>query len=260
MPRPVGDWTKDKLQVLASYLPAYLQATTRATERVYVDGFAGPGTNILRSSAVIAGSPLIALDAKAKNGTTFDRFIFIEKDDDAFAELTDTVSRHPLAKRATLLHGNVNEKLPNVLLQVNRRSPTFVFLDTEGIEPEWRTIESIAAWQTELLINFPFGMAIKRNIGSPKVTNYFGTGEWRSHWDAPGPGRTRRILDFYRGRLQALGYEHMLPNDPLVKARGNRKLYYLVFASKVAIAPGIMKWVTDQPDFRGQMKMQLDDR
>ena len=47
MPREVGPWTKDKLKVVEDYLSPYLTATQRATERVYIDAFAGPGTNIL---------------------------------------------------------------------------------------------------------------------------------------------------------------------------------------------------------------------
>ena len=45
MPRIVGDWTLDKLKIIEQYLPAYLTATQRATERIYIDGFAGPGRN-----------------------------------------------------------------------------------------------------------------------------------------------------------------------------------------------------------------------
>ena len=35
MPRQVGEWTKDKLRLLQLYLPGYLQATTRALDRIW---------------------------------------------------------------------------------------------------------------------------------------------------------------------------------------------------------------------------------
>ena len=80
MPREIGQWTKDKLKYLSEYLPVYLKATTRAMERIYIDGFAGPGTNKIKDTGeTIHGSPLIALHAIASNGTRFSRLYFIEK-------------------------------------------------------------------------------------------------------------------------------------------------------------------------------------
>jgi three-Cys-motif partner protein len=78
MLRNVGEWTKDKLKILTSYLPAYLTATTSTLERFYIDGFAGPGLNRLASTGeLVDGSPLIALDALASNGTKFTKLFFI---------------------------------------------------------------------------------------------------------------------------------------------------------------------------------------
>jgi three-Cys-motif partner protein len=261
MPREVGTWTQDKLKILARYLPGYLQATTSALERIYIDGFAGPGTNTIRGSGkIIDGSPLIALKARAMNNpTAFSRLYFIDSDRDTLNELEDTVASRGLGGRATFVHGDVNAHLPRVVRQLPRRSPTFVFLDPAGIDPQWSTIEAIAPWRTELLINFPFGMAIKRNLTSPKVTEYFGTDEWRTLWQSSGRGRTRAILDLYKERLRGLGYEHTIPNDLVVRAGGNRRLYYLLFATKAEIAPGIMNWVFGQPDAAGQMKMPLPE-
>ena len=60
MPRIVGDWTLDKLKIIEQYLPAYLTATQRALERVYIDAFAGPGRNEIKGSGdIVDGSPLI---------------------------------------------------------------------------------------------------------------------------------------------------------------------------------------------------------
>ena len=59
MARDVGDWTREKLKLLELYLPGYLSATTKAQDRIYIDGFAGPGKNQLRSAPreIIDGSP-----------------------------------------------------------------------------------------------------------------------------------------------------------------------------------------------------------
>ena len=191
MARDVGEWTKDKRKILELYLPGYLGATTRTRERIYIDGFAGPGLNRLdRTGEIINGSPIIALEAQAQNGTSFDRLFFIESDPETVRELAELVRSHDLGGKAQVIHGDVNQKLPEVLGQVNKRSPIFLFLDTVGIDPSWDTIVQAADWQTELLINFPLGMSINRNAGSPKVDDYFGTPEWLPRWEGGRRSRT----------------------------------------------------------------------
>lgn len=257
VPREVGPWARDKLRLLSQYLPVYLKATTGALERIYVDGFAGPGRNQIEgTSQLIDGSPLIALSAVAENGTRFSRLFFIENDPNTVAELRNCVDQHPEGGRATIVPGDVNIELPRLVQGLNKRSPTFVLLDTQGIEPSWHTIEAISPWKTELFINFPFGMAINRNPGA-KVTRYFGTEEWKPIFNSNRTGRVKELLDLYKQRLRALGYEYLMDADPLITATGGQRLYYMVFASKVKPGQDIMRWVQKQPDSDGQMQLPL---
>ncbi|UNC91644.1 hypothetical protein [Candidatus Contubernalis alkaliaceticus] len=39
----VGEWSKEKLKYLQAYLPAYTNATQKARQKFYIDGFAGKG-------------------------------------------------------------------------------------------------------------------------------------------------------------------------------------------------------------------------
>ncbi len=257
MPRPVGPWTLDKLKVLEDYLPGYLQATTRAMETIYVDAFAGPGTNRVRDGRIVDGSPLIALKAASRNGTRFSRFYFIERDPTTAAELKSSIAHLEASRRAEVVIGDVNEALPCVVQRLPLQSPTFVFLDAVGIEPKWRTIEAISRWRTELLITFPLGMSIKRNLHSPKVTEYFGTDAWRPLFDARRWNTTRGLLDLYIGELRRLGYEYTPEIDRLIKTRRNLHLYYLVFASKKEAGKRIMDWVNRQASAGGQLPLDL---
>jgi three-Cys-motif partner protein len=259
MPRDVGSWTQDKLKILQQYLPAYLAATTRARERIYVDAFAGPGLNRLRGrNLTIDGSPLIALDARARNGTKFDRLFFIERHPAVAAELRGVLKTRDKTQRASVIEGDVNKELPKLITRIPQRSPTFVFVDPEGIEPQWTTIEAIAPWRTELLINFPLGMSINRNPDSAKVTAYFGTNRRRELWTSTRPGRTHELLQLYKERLGKLGYQYTTEDDRLIKTSRGRHLYYLIFVSKLAIAAQrIMTWVLKQPDSAGQTRMPI---
>jgi three-Cys-motif partner protein len=225
-------------------------------DRIYIDAFAGPGTNLLRRSRqVIDGSPLIALKARADSGTAFTDFFFIEAKPETARELHETISPWNEEGRARVIVGDVNQALPQVIAGLNRRAPTFVFLDTDGIEPSWSTIERIAPWRIELLINFPLGMSINRNPDSAKTLAFFGTDECLPILRSSETGRTRALLDLYKGRLADLGWVHTTTDDRLIKTEQNRRLYYLVFASKVVTGQTIMNWVFQQPDARGQARL-----
>lgn len=259
MPREVGPWTKDKLKILSQYLPAYLNATRRAIERVYIDAFAGPGKNQIEGTdEIIDGSPLIALSARGSNGEGFNRFFFIENNPKAVIELREQVAKANPVGRVEVIQGDTNIELPRVIRRINRESPTFVFLDTARIEPRWETIESLAPWRTELLINFPLGMAINRNPDSEKTEEYFGTPEWRPLWDAGRRSRTSGLIDLYVKRLISLGWEYPVSDPRLIKDDGNRNLYYLLFASKRDIGKQIMDSVFGQPDSSGQARFKLE--
>ena len=255
MPRVAGPWVLEKLKLLESYLPGYLQATKDARDRIYIDGFAGPGWNRIRDQQdCVRGSPLIALDAVGKdNRVPFTKLIFIEGDRGTANELTGAIEAHGTDRKWDIEVGDVNEVLPTIVRSLPKRAPTFVFLDTQGIDPRWDTIKAISAWRTELLINFPLGMSINRNPDSPKVDEYFGTKEWRSLWD----GRRSAVVDFYRKRLREIGYTAQ-PKDPrIINTRNGfgQHLYYLIPAGKHEASPNIWNWVLQQPGASGQGRL-----
>lgn len=258
MPRKVGAWTQDKLKVVADYLPAYLTATQKAMRRVYIDAFAGPGRNELeRTGEIIDGSPLIALDAKGKDGRGFDRLFFIESNAAAAEELRATVAERDGRNRAEIIQGDVNVALPWLIERINKKSPTFVLLDPAGIDPAWETVKSLADWQTELLINFPLGMSINRNPDSEKTESYFGSSEWRDHWDGGRLSRTSGLIRFYLERLAELGWTKQPDYARSVRGDGNQYLYYLLFASKHEAGGALMNWALAQPDSAGQIPLRL---
>jgi three-Cys-motif partner protein len=99
-------------------------------------------------------------------------------------------------------------------------------------------------------------MGINRNPSSEKVNDYFGTEAWREIWELTKPGKTRELLDLYKGRLKELGFGFTTDVDPVIQDSGH-PLYYLVFVSKVEPAKRIMKWVQDQPDSAGQLRFKF---
>jgi three-Cys-motif partner protein len=256
MPRTVHLWTKDKLLILERYLPGYLQATTSTFDRVYIDAFCGPGKNLVSETGeLIDGSPLIALKSEAQNSTRFTKYIFIDNDTQNIDELRQNIVTLPQAGLCEFICGDVNTELPKAVRSLNQRAPAFVFLDTEDIEPRWSTIEAIADWRVEFLINFPLGMGINRNPDSLKTLEYFGTRDCLPLLQSSGTGRVRSILDLYKSRLKDLGFSYTTEDDRLIKTQDNHGLYYLIFVSKRQPAKPIMDWVLQQPDSKGQGRL-----
>jgi len=156
-----------------------------------------------------------------------------------------------------VIRGDANVELPRIMRAINRRSQTFLFLDPEGIDPYWKTIESVAPWRTELLINVPLGMSINRNWDSAKVLDYFGSSDAVKMWQSGSPTWRRELLDFYKLRLKKLGYIYPTGDDILVRRQSGQHLYYLVHVSKVEPAPRIMQWVQRQPTAAGQLRLKI---
>lgn len=247
----IGQWSVLKLKFLESYLRAYLLATKTADHKYYIDCFAGLPEYTLRTSGEkVAGSSVIALETPGN----FDEYIFIELDDERIAQLNDLRKSYP-SKNISVYKGDCNREIKNILPRINKRSPIFIFLDTDGINIEWKTIEYASQWKCELLINFPFYMSIKRQMpwdenkmqqaSEKSITAFYGTDTWkRILYDQykPQQQRNNELIHLYKNNLETLGFKYVLFSDTFTTNTGN-KLYYLVFAGNHPVGAKIMKHV-----------------
>ena len=70
-------WTRNKLAILADYLPAFNAASAKSPERVYIDLMAGEPANVDKDTGEsIDGSARVAMAAKP----AFTRLVFCERD------------------------------------------------------------------------------------------------------------------------------------------------------------------------------------
>lgn len=110
-----GNWTEEKLNIFTSYLDAYLIALqNQKFKKIYIDAFAGTGEiETSDGGQYLVGSAKRALSADKK----FDRYFFIEKDEDKAAELWAMVdSEFPELKRSVSVYcGDANEKLEQII-------------------------------------------------------------------------------------------------------------------------------------------------
>jgi three-Cys-motif partner protein len=257
--RPGGAQTRVKLSIFGDYLRKFAGASRKAPDRFYIDGFAGGGKGIDPTTGEeYDGSAALALSVEPP----FTRVILVEKDTGRAGQLGELAARHGGVQ---VYPGDVNVEIPKVLATLNPKAPTFAFLDPEGTQLQWTTLEALAAhkrgrgrFKVELLVLFPLQMAVLRLLNfktgkiplahARRLDSMLGAETpWREivamrvRGDISTPEETEHaFLDAYaRGLHRRLGYEYVL-HCAVASERG-RPLYYLVFASDCDVGERIMR-------------------
>jgi three-Cys-motif partner protein len=284
--RPWGFWTESKLDMLSAYLPAFTTASKqRARSTVYLDLFAGQAANISRETGrAIEGSLLRALRTDPPF-TVLRGFELAQ----ARADSLQRACRAEFPYRDVRVHpGDVHETLRPALeaLLRYRWSPTFAFIDPDGVEARWELLETLVAFKApgakkvELLLLLPdpqIGRVVNDKLdpdnldrAEQQVTDLFGSSEWRPILAARRAGvldaeqARDELTNLMRWRLEtALGYRftHTLR---LTNTTGV-PLYDMVFASDHGVGDKIMKSVygkaaTRFPQMRQEARARLRDR
>src|SRR5690349_16523429 len=182
----VGPWAREKLNALGQYLNFYTTVLKKQGHwlrgTIFFDAFAGAGLARIRTKnesnfparlfssdvkmgaaeiAFLKGSPRVALDI----ANPFTRYIFVDRDPARIAELNALKLEYEGRRDVTVQQNDANEALRKWLAsridwRVHR---AVVFLDPFGMQVSWKSIHALAVTRAiEVLINFPFGMAINR--------------------------------------------------------------------------------------------------
>ena len=119
--------------------------------RNYVDLQAGPGKNRI-GRRIVFGTPLIALTANFPATG----FYFNELDKSNFDALSKRVNASDLKNTTHLFNDDANDIVTTVCRDLERQSGlNIAFVDPEGLEIEWSTIERLArVKRMDLIINF----------------------------------------------------------------------------------------------------------
>jgi three-Cys-motif partner protein len=253
-----GAQTRTKLSIVRDYLPAFTAVTSKARDRIYLDAFAGSGRGLdPRTGDEYDGSAALSLKVEPR----FTEVHFVEKDAARAAELRTLAAAHP---NAHVLVEDANIAIPRLIETLNRHAPTLAFLDPEGTELHWATVEALARHKApgrtkiELLILFPLQMAVLRLLNfkgeeiplahRKRLDAMLGAeSPWREIvtlrlTGVIGPEETEQaFLNAYcDGLHKRLGYKHVLHRA--VANEHGRDLYYLVFASDSDVGRRIARW------------------
>lgn len=263
-PREWSYWTRNKLQILADYLPRFNSASQRSEQRIYIDVMAGGPDNVEKHTGEkFDGSPTIALQADP--GFTALRFGELGvKADKLSAALAE---RFPSDKRYKVIKGDCNETIDELLRELHPISwaPTFAFLDQQGAEIHWTTIEKLARfrqnknnWKTELWILMSPAMIARGVRGTnseayeQQVSRLYGGDDWLQikqalHSRTITAGQYRReMVNLMRYRLETdLGYQ-FTHRIPMTMSTNKMTIFDMVFATDHDVGDRIMQHLYNQ--------------
>jgi len=271
--RAAGEWVKFKLDYLSRYIDIFETSMRRKWDRrFYIDLLSGPGKNrIKKTNEVLFGSPLIALTTKYP----FTNYIFNEIDNNYYEALAKRLKEglNPQIK-VDLYNSDCNLVVDEIIRKEGyslNASLNFCFLDPEGLNVKWSTMEKLANVRRMDILFFYPQEGIARNIEhyyeseeACKLDEFFGDREWRYiYTDLKKKNQLRFIhrhfIDYYKSKLQQLGYidfsnDH-IEDAPLIRSSKTKApLYRLVFASKHELGNIFWKKIS-KIDFTGQKRL-----
>jgi len=262
----IGYWSEVKLDIVRKYAQAYSQILAKKRfEYAYIDGFAGSGVHLARSSnEFVPGSPLNALHVVPP----FHRYFLVDLDGDKI----DQLSGFPEVKgRAdvALIHGDCNSVLieqvfPQVRYQDYRRA--LCVLDPYGLHLNWEVIETAGKMKSiEIFLNFPI-MDMNRNAlwrrpdqasaeGQARMTAFWGDDSWRQaayrqeltlFGEEDVKLGNEEVVAAFSERLRSVaGFESVLQPLPMRNST-NAVVYYLFFASHQPVAAKIVQEIVNK--------------
>ena len=268
-PREWGFWTEVKLDALERYLARFTTASQRSPTTLYLDLFAGSVDNVRRDDNArhFTGSTVRAIETTPP----FTHLRFFEKGSRARQLEGDLSSRFPGDRRYRVVGEDCNKAITHTLDDLRSEgldwSPTFCFVDPDGLNVTWSTLAQIASFKTarartkaELLVllshttiprlaGWDSAQGLDEELAS-SVTDFFGTPVWRRihqrRTNSLSAAEARHLYTtLFRYRLQeTLGYEATLTIE-----MGNERgapVYVLVFATDHPAGTRIMSSVLEE--------------
>jgi len=236
--RATGPWVLDKKHYLERYLDIFSRGVRRkwAGKLSYVDLFSGPGRSIIRGSQEdIEGSPLVSLKYN------FAHYVFVDIPE-VLSSLRQRLSGHPRFSQVTLIEGDCNAVIDEVLRALPSNHLTLAFIDPTGLQIQFRTIQRLVHnRKVDMLMTIQFGMGIRMNLPlyaqteGTALSDFLGNAGWRDDFHSGGsPSQiARRVLNRYVQQLKDLGYSTVQDREIEIRTdESNLLLYFMVLASR----------------------------
>ena len=257
----VGHWTEIKLDILRKYAEAYANILSKQKaikHYAYIDGFAGAGTHIAKSTGeAINGSPAIALNIK--HG--FSHYHFIDMDGQRVEQLKLLAAGRD---NVTVYCGDCNDILLKQVFPKCRFSDfrrALCLLDPYDLNPGWEVVREAGQMKSvEIFLNF---MIMDANMNvlwknpdkvpqaqKERMNAFWGDDSWGKvgyrkerglFGDIEEKAPNIQIANAYGRRLKELsGFKYVPEPLPMRNSKG-AVIYYLFFASNNDVGAKIAK-------------------
>jgi three-Cys-motif partner protein len=182
-----GPWCVTKLIALAYFVDIYTRIIPRMPffkKMRYIELLSGAGLcRIDETGDIIAGSALIAATMCNQQ---FDEYIFIELDEKKAKALKDRMK--VITPNALIIQDNCNNVISEIIPTFNDNDHYLAFVDSEGLEVDWSTINTLLSKQGDMIFNFQsqmvnrvVGRANSGSLGDVKRLNqFYGDDRWRN--------------------------------------------------------------------------------
>jgi len=247
----VGYWSEMKLEILRDYSKAYatvLRKQPLIRGFAYVDGFAGAGTHVSRTTGEeIDGSPAIALQVEPP----FSQYHFIDMD----GKRADRLRRIAAGREDVMVYeGDCNhvlleEVFPRCLYTDYRRA--LCVLDPYDLNPNWKVVRIAGEMRSiEIFLNF---MIMDANMNvlwkdpdrapelqKERMNAFWGDSTWRDaaytrerglFGDLEQKSSNEALVRAYRKRLKEIAGFRYVPEPIAMRNSKGAVVYYLFFAS-----------------------------
>jgi three-Cys-motif partner protein len=278
--RPSGQWAAEKLYYVKTYVDIFETSMRNKPwrSRNFIDLFAGPGKcRVEDSCEYFLGSPLLALTTEHP----FTDYFFVDSNSENIDALKKRCAATEASSKIHYIVGDSNIQVNQIVEHINRVDKAYInglwpslnlaFLDPEGLELEWKTVEALAKVNKMDLIIHYSQYGLTRNLDQcctvedeTVIDRFFGDSEWRrifGSWRAKSnrKGMHRELIDYYKSKLQKLGYQEIRNEnetgiEPLMRSSKQAPLYRLLFVSKHPLGHNFWKSVT-RKNLYGQKRL-----
>ena len=247
----IGYWSEVKLDIVRKYAAAYstiLANQSSIKGHLYIDGFAGAGTHISKTTGQdVAGSPSIAMATKPP----FTELHFVDLDGSRVAELQRLSAGD---KRVTIHEGDCNTVLLRDVFprcEYSDRRRALCLLDPYRLNIDWEVLKTAGTMGTvEIFYNFMIMDAnmnvFMRDPGkvapeqAARMDAVWGDASWKTaayrktadlFGEVEEKEQNDEIAEAFRKRLQKVAGFKYVPKPIPMRNSKNAVVYYLYFAS-----------------------------
>ena len=225
-----GGWTALKLISLMLYTSMYttiLKKYKIFKKIIYMDAFAGPGIVSVevggKKYRVLGSSLLVPLLYER----SFDKMYFFDTNkkymDCLEVRLKEGVENFS-DKKYILRTRDANKELIDVLKTMGKNDHYLAFIDPEGMEVNWSTMEELLNHRGDIIFNFTTGINRVSEAGQiEKMNKFFGCEEWK------GLKTHEEFVDLYIKRITSISKRVVMTAD--IKRTRNEKKYTLLFVA-----------------------------